>query len=272
LERLSSEILPDTLRARTLQVAATLAYRQGDWHTAQQWLGESLALFRSEDDRLGVARVLFDLGWITIDRGNWAEGIRLNRESLALARAAADSHATYQALTNLGWAGLSGGEQDAAETLFGEALEHAQRIGHVKGVAVSLANLSWVALYHGDLARTTSLAQEGLRLCCLLGEQEILAECLDVLAIVAVGQGDACRGAQLGGAADAIWQALHITRSPADHLCTARQKAVASMRATLAPPAFDAAWDQGRAMGVDAAVALALGCRQMSFLRSAAGG
>lgn len=259
LEQVSPDDLPDTLRARTLQAAASLAHRQGNRQMAQQWLMESLTLFGTADP-LGVARVLFDLGWIAIDSGDWTEGVRLNQESLALARAADDPCATYQALTNLGWAQLSAGHEEIAETLFGEALEHAQRIEHVKGIAVSLANLGWIALYQGDMERAASLVHDSLRLCCLLGEREVLAECLDVLAIVAVRKGDACRAAHLSGAAEVVWQALHIARSPADHSTTARDQALGAMHEQLGEAVFDAVWRQGRALSLDAAVALALGC------------
>ncbi len=70
--------LPDDLRANTLQAAATLAYRQGDWLVSHRWLEDSLALFQSAGDRRGIARVLFDLGWIAIDQGEWCEATRLN--------------------------------------------------------------------------------------------------------------------------------------------------------------------------------------------------
>jgi non-specific serine/threonine protein kinase len=127
-------------------------------------------------------------------------------------------------------------------------------------VAVSLANLSWTALYQADLKQTHTLAQESLRLCCLLGEQEVLAECLDVLAVVALRKGDACHAAMLGGSAEAVWHALHIARSPADHSSATRSCAVAAMHERLGDISFDAAWSQGRTMSLNAAVALALGC------------
>lgn len=90
---------PGALRARTLQTAASLAYRQGDWLVAKEWLVESLALYQAAADRTGVARVLFDLGWIAVDRADWAEAARLNQESLCLARENGDPHATFSALT-----------------------------------------------------------------------------------------------------------------------------------------------------------------------------
>jgi predicted ATPase len=251
----ASTRLPDILRARALQSAGSLAYHQGDWPTAKGWLEESLALFRSCADRSGIARVLFDLGWIAIDQGDWQDAVRLNQGSLALAREVGDPWATYRALTNLGWTQLCTGDQETAAQFFQEAHQLAECVGHTKGVAVSLANLSWIALYQGDILRTVALATESLRLCHLLGEKEVIAECLEILAIAAVEERDVERGARLSGAAQALWDALHVTRSPAQHSAAAHAAAVATMRQQLPEAVLASFWLQGQAMGLDSIAA-----------------
>ena len=257
-------LVPDSLRARTLQVAAVLAYRQGDQQSARQWLAESLALFRAAADRSGLARVLFDLGWIALDQADWAEALRLNQDSLALAREADDPCAAYRALTNLGWAQLYCGERDAAAAYFHEAYELAERSGHTRGVAVSLANLAWIALYCKDLARSTSLVKESLRLCHLLGEREVLAECLEILAIAAFNDGNARRAVQLRSGAETLWEALQVVRPPT-HLSTVIPiQAAEGMHGQLTEAAFQSAWRQGQAMRLDTMVAFALGCGDTS--------
>lgn len=260
LAQMAQTPVADALRARTLQTAATLAYRQGAWQTARQWLAESLALFRSIPDPPGIARVLFDLGWIAIDQADWAEAARLNQESLALARAAGDPCAIYRALTNLGWTQLSVGQRDTAAALFGEAFELASGIGHAKGMAVSLANLGWIALYRGDTAAAVAAAQDSLRLCCLLGEREVMAECLEILAIAAVAEGDAQRAAQLSGAAEAIWQALHVAHPSTQHSAQMHGQALAAMRCQLIETTFESTWRRGWTMSLDEMAAFALGC------------
>ncbi len=262
LEQVLSHIphagLPESLRARTLQVAATLAYRQGDFPVACQWLEQSLALFQSCADCLGEARVLFDLGWIAIDQGDWDRAVRLNQESLALARELADPWATYRALTNLGWTRLCTGERLQAAELFSEAHDLARRVGHTKGVAVSLANLGWIALYQGNTLRAAALAAESLHLCHLLGEREVLAECLEILAVAAVKEGNVERGARLSGAAQALWNTLNVARSPTQHSATAHVEAVKAMRQQLPDDVFASLWNQGWAMSLDAVAAFVL--------------
>ncbi|MBW7884084.1 MAG: helix-turn-helix domain-containing protein [Caldilineaceae bacterium] len=264
LDRMAQSPVPEPLRARTLQVAATLAYRQGDQQTAQGWLAESLDLFRALSDYSGMARVLFDLGWIEIDRANWSQAIHLNHHSLTLARSANDPCAIYRALTNLGWAQLCVGEERSAAAFFDEAYALALEIGHTEGVAVSLANLGWIALRKGDIACSISQAQESLRLCHLLGEQEVLAECLEILAFAAAAGGDTHQAIQLSDGADALWEGLHVTRPPTRHFAAAHAQALETMQRQFVDVVIDSAWRNGRTIRLDALVALALGCKDIS--------
>lgn len=260
LTQIAHTPVPGTLRARVLRTAASLAYRQGDWRTAQAWLNESLTLYQSAADRLGMARVLFDLGWIAVDNTAWADAAHLNEESLTLAREVGDLCAMYQALTNLGWVRLCVGQWESAATLFEEARAVAGRAGHVKGIAVSLANLGWIALHAGDTGRAAALSRDSVRLCHLLGEREVLAECLEILADAAACEHDLGRAAELHGAADGLWDALHVTRSPIQLTAELHGWVSAAQPFHANGPAVEAAWQRGRALSLDAMVAYALGC------------
>lgn len=248
------------LRARCLQRAATLAYRQGDWQAAQGWLAESLRIYREDGNRSGAARAIFDLGWIALDRRQWAEAATLNQKSLSIAREAGEPEAVYRALTNLGWAKLGSGGRDAAAALFLEARQVAQSIGHIKGEAVSLTNLGWVSLCENNPAEAAPLISKSVHLCRLMGEREVLAENLEILSATAMAEGDADRAAKLGGAAEALWEALHVLRPPVEFVASAQTQVTAAAQSRLGVPGFEAAWRQGRAMSIDAMVALALRC------------
>jgi predicted ATPase/transcriptional regulator with XRE-family HTH domain len=214
LAQMEQTATPPVLRARTLQNAATLAYRQGDLPAALPWLDGSLAIFRAAGDQAGLARVFYDLGWIAIDRTEWQEAARLNQESLAWAQATGDPCAIFSALTNLGWTQMYLGAWAEAAALFDQAHQTAQQAGHIKGIAVSQANLGWIALHQGDPGRAATLAQESLQQCHLLGEQEVLAECLEILAAVCTAEGDAKRATDLNTAASALWNQLHVIHPP----------------------------------------------------------
>lgn len=268
LEQALAQLPPDpaaaTLRARTLQNAAALAYRQGDAEAAQSWLAGSLVLFSAQNELSGMARVFFDQGWMALDRADWAEAAQLNEQSLSLARQANDHAGIYRALTNLGWARLCNGRQAEAGALFGQAHQTARNIGHSKGVAVSLTNLAWIAFCQGQPARAAAQARESMRLCHLLGERESLAEDLEILAAVEFAGGDAHCAARLIGAADSLWEALQLVRPPNDFVAAIRADTLAAAQRRLPEPDFSAAWNHGRAMNQDDTLALALGCTNAS--------
>lgn len=266
IELLPHHRVPNKLAARTLQSAATLAYRQGDWQVAQEWLTESLTIYRACQDRLGTARVLFDFGWIAIDQANWSEALHLNQESLSLARAAGDSIAIYRALTNIGWTHLCAGERETAAPCFAEAHTLAQQTGHTKGMAVSLANLGWVDLYRGHADHASTLAGQSLRLCCQLGEREMMAECLELLSIAALQAGDPRRAALLSGGSEALREALHILRPATQHAALAHAAAVMAMHQQLSSDEFAAAWRAGRNLRIEAMMVLALGCNRAAAI------
>lgn len=258
LNRMAGTPLPESLRAHTLQTAAMLAYRQGNWTAARQELEESLALYQANDDRRGVARVYFDLGWIALDQGEWSEAMRLNQDSLALARETGDQVAIYRALTNLGWTQLCLGRRAEAAPFFHEAFALARQLGHTRGEAISLVNLGWLALYAGEMAEANRLVRESLCLCYLMGEREMLAEGLEILAATAVALDSAWNTALLSGAAEAIWETLNVIRPSAQRTTISHAQTLASLRDQLSSHDLAEAWNQGRAMSLDEVVAFAL--------------
>lgn len=259
LAQLEPTAAPAALRARTLQNAATLAYRQGDRSTARQWLDESLAIYRAAGDQAGLARVFYDLGWIAIDQAEWQEATRLNQESLGYAQRAGDPCAVYSALTNLGWAQMCLGAWDTAALLFDQGHELAQQAGHLKGIAVAQANLGWIALHQGDPTRAARLARESLQQCHLLGEREVLAECLEILAAVCMAEDDAKRATDLHAAAIALWKRLQVIHPPTQFATALLER----LPATQAPAPRDAFGVTQRPLmhqSLDALVAFALDC------------
>lgn len=257
-ERLGDSQAPAELRALALQTEATLTYRLGHADAAVASLERSLALYRVAHDGRGIARVLFDLGWMALDRSDWAAAEQLNGQSRAIARCSGDLVGEYRAATNMGWAQLSMGHLDPAATLFKDALGIAREAEHTRGIAVSLVNVGWIALFRRDLTAARRALREGLRLCHMLGEREVLAEGLEAMALAASCAGDADVAAVLHGAADALWDALHVVRPPILRSADLLPEHLAGRRDELQMPALQVQWRRGRDLGVDAAVMLAL--------------
>ena len=76
------------------------------------------------------------------------------------------------------------------------------------------------------------------------------------MAWLAVAEGQPARAARLGGAAEALREALGAALHPVLH--PGHDQAVQAMRAALGEEAFAAAWAEGQALPLEEAVALAL--------------
>jgi hypothetical protein len=76
------------------------------------------------------------------------------------------------------------------------------------------------------------------------------------MAFMAAELGQTERAGRLWGAAERLWDGLGLSRSP--NAQEEHEKGVSAARALLGAPAFSAAWEEGRAMTREQAIAYAL--------------
>jgi hypothetical protein len=113
-----------------------------------------------------------------------------------------------------------------------------------------------LALRQGDHRRAEDWLDEGLTLSRELGDQRGIVDALEGIARLATGQGSAAVGAGLLGAVEVARAAADLPRVPGESAHYAQL--VAALHVALAAQAFAAAWDEGRALSLDEAIALAL--------------
>src|SRR5581483_9367841 len=284
------------LRAKALTAAGNLARDQDDYERAAALHEESLALWRELDDQQGIAMSLNNLGVIARDRGDPDELERRCRESLALYHALGDTWGVAISLMNLGFAAryrgelaqaaecfeqslalfrrlgdqrhtaallnclgrvaLDRGDTEAAGILFERSLALHQEVGDAWGVAISLSNLAELALQRGGHETAARLLEESLVLLRKLGVRRTTAATLEVAAALWLARGQPFRAARLLGAAEALREAIGVKLPPVDR--PAHDRLVATVRASLGEAAFRAAWEDGRIMALDDAIACAL--------------
>jgi predicted ATPase len=292
----SDQPAPSAARARALDGAGNLAETQGDYGQAIAFYEEALALRRGLGDKQGIAGSLNDLGNVAYWQGDYGRALALHEQSLALKRELGDRSDIAISLNNLGLAAYRQGDYDRAAALYEESLALKRALGNTRGIAVSLHNLGAVASSQADYARAAALHEESLALTRELGDsygiaillnnlgnvagwqgdheraiallreallrsrdlgaRELMAEALEGLAWVAAAGRQAQRAARFGGAAEALREALGVPLLPeqqADH-----DQAVQAMRAMLGEGDFAAAWAEGRALPLEAAIGLAL--------------
>jgi predicted ATPase/DNA-binding CsgD family transcriptional regulator len=140
------------LRASGLARASRLAWRQRDYPSTRALLDESLAIGRTLDDPLSVARRLRGLALVAVAQGDLDEAGRLCEESVSLFRRHGDRYGLGLALAFLGMTLQLAGDTGKAAPCVREALELNRVNGSITGSLYSLGSMCFGAIAAGDMA------------------------------------------------------------------------------------------------------------------------
>jgi non-specific serine/threonine protein kinase len=176
----------------------------------------------------------------------------LLEESLALSREVGSKTLLAAALNNLGSVLRSQGEYARAMSLFEESLLLLRSVGARVGIVQPLVNLAIIALRQGNYEQAKPLLREGLRLSRDLGTTIGTAWCLFGLASSASAEGHSERAGRLYG----VLNALNVPILPT--LRVEYERDVGLARARLDEDTWQAAWEEGRVMSMEQAIAYAL--------------
>jgi predicted ATPase/class 3 adenylate cyclase len=245
---------PTAARVRALVGLGVLSCDLG-LPEARALIEEGVALARTLPSKADLGSALGWLGYVVQESDPQASR-RANEEAMLIGRELGNRVLMSRALNNLGEIARRDQDFARAAALYEESLAMAYELGHQLRMAAALHNLGHVALARGDAPGAASRLAESLGIGRELGDQRIIAHCLAGLAAVAVVTGEAQRAARLFGAAEVLLESLKARFDPADQLVYERHLAAA--RATLGPPAFEAARAAGREMPLAQAVALAV--------------
>ena len=244
---------------RNLALALTaLAYGallQGHLGAARELAGEGVRLFREVGEAWGTALALNHLGRATLELGDPVTARPLLEESAALFRAGNRQRLGFP-LNALGRVALRQGDDTRASAYCEEALSVARETGDELLIAEALAQLGTVALHRGDARQATARYQQSLALIWTRGYREYIAEDLAGLAAAAGLLGQPERAACLFGAVEALREVSGIQLSPLPPTDYART--LEGIRAHLDEATFAQAWEKGRAMPLEQAIAEAL--------------
>jgi DNA-binding CsgD family transcriptional regulator len=157
------------LRASGLARAGRLAWRQRDYPSTRALLDESLAIGRTLDDPLSVARRLRGLALVAVAQGDLDEAGRLYEESVCLFRRHGDRYGLGLALAFLGMTLQLAGDTGGATQCVREALELNRANGSVTGSLYSLGSMCFGAIAAGDMASLRAHTVEVVDLLRTLG-------------------------------------------------------------------------------------------------------
>jgi non-specific serine/threonine protein kinase len=238
-------------RAKVLCELGFLTIDQGDDATARVLIEESLSILRARGDRHGVARGLVGLAWIANDEGDFAMGRALHEESLSIMRELGDGRGIALALNGLGNFASVHSDHAAARACHEESLAIMRALGDRYGVSRALVGLAWVGIDQQDHAGARGVLAESLAIAHGLGYPRVVIDGLETFAYLAVAVDRMDRAARLQGAAEALRETIGVPLTTMERA----QYDPAAVRASLE---LAAAWEEGRAMSVEQAVAYAL--------------
>jgi tetratricopeptide (TPR) repeat protein len=248
--------LGETLAADLQDVLGDAARRRGDYDRAAELFEKSLALYREAKDTRGIAWSLGNLANVLSDRGNYEHANQLYEEGLSLARDLGGAELLGAYLTSLGDEYLLEGKPERATALNEEAVRLYRNQGHRGPLQVALDNLGWSALMMKDHLKAKALHKESLVLCRELGDKLVGSESIEGLACASAAIGEGQRAARLFGAAEALREATGYQQAPRAR--SLRKPYLATARARVGEAPWTIAWEEGRSMTFEVAIAYAL--------------
>jgi predicted ATPase/DNA-binding CsgD family transcriptional regulator len=192
-----SEKCEPSARAKALNGAGMLAFYQDDYDQAEKLCGESFALFRELDNKLGVAASLNLLGQVAAWRSNYQAAASLEAESLALYREIGDMWGIASSLGTLASVTITRGEFAKACILAEEGLALFRQSGDTWGIAFALHHLARGKFLQGMFTNARELGEESLAFFREVGDKGAIAYALALLGQIVLYQEDDAKASML---------------------------------------------------------------------------
>jgi tetratricopeptide (TPR) repeat protein len=134
------------MRAKALNADGRLAWRCGDYEGAKQRFAKSLELWRTVNDKAGLANALNGLGRAAVNLGNYAAARAWITEGLAHERELGNKPGVALCINTLGEIARSERRISEAETFYEESLAIFREIGDSAQSVSMLHDLGYTAL------------------------------------------------------------------------------------------------------------------------------
>jgi non-specific serine/threonine protein kinase len=243
------------LRSRAVTVAGSMARLRGDLGRALELVEQALALARETGDGICIAFACQQLGIAAGLAGDLRRARILLEESLALTREANSPYGIAMSTHLLARLTRQEGQLDQAETLWRESLSLFRELGDLPRIALVLSHLADMAGLQGDLERAKALALASLSPAVEVGYAVITLSFLELMAPVAVGEGEAAMAARFLGAAEVARAESGEAFEPEEQELW--QRTVETGRAQLGEAEWERAYQEGRGLPLEEALALA---------------
>ena len=243
-----------TVRAKGLLAAGRVDFQAGQWPRGVDLCGQSRDLYREAGDAAGEARALI---WMAFNRWGIEDDDEIGGILAAAIDAARRAERPLETAIALGLSGTwwSLRDLDRAQTLVEEGGLMMKGAENPNWLAHSYEFRALVAYLRGDYARARELLSNALPLYLQIGNRVCSAHCLETTAALAAATGRPDVGATLLGAAERMRELLGTTAPPYERIV--RERGVDAVKTALDRETTEAAWELGRDLGFEPAMARA---------------
>jgi predicted ATPase len=256
LERaLDADKRPTATRAAALNGAGELALAAGDNAAGRRNAQEALEIYRGLGDVWGVAVSLQQIGYALIEEGDRARAQQLLEEAVRGFLETGDEHFALWTARTLAWSYHKHGDLERARALHEDNLRRARSLGNEPIAAVTLGSLAMIAVHDDRIDDALSLLRESLPMLRDFGDRRetTIDLCQAAHALAFAGRTEPA--ARLLSCSETFLEEIGGAES---WLVRMNEDTLAAIRTKLDEAALAEAWEQGRTLTPDKAVALAL--------------
>jgi ATP/maltotriose-dependent transcriptional regulator MalT len=234
-----------------------MTYFQGDYARTEILAQESLTLARELGDMGSSAFSLFAQALVAMERGNFETLAMLAAQCEAAANACADVWYQTFPLFLRAYGAMNDGDYGQARERFEGVVSVHRQTGDKWPICLAVANLAMLRILQEQYAEAKTLAAEGILLSLELADRVGIVWCFESLAAAYAAQARFGRAVRLWGASEALREGVG---SPMFRTVSGwiHDPYVKVAREALDERTFRAAWSEGRAMPLKAAIRYAL--------------
>ena len=233
-----------------------IAEAQGDFTKAQEYYEKSLSISKDIGDLDGVAWTLYLMARLAESQGDPKLALRKYEEALRMERIVKTKPLTSWILDRMGIIFLKRGDYEQCQLMLEESLDINQRTGNRRGVSYVLNRLGRCLHYQGDEPKARSYLSSGLKLIREAGDPDDIAYHMLTIGVLLGTQGYPEKFARLFGFAEKIFpDTSKVFMTPPR---TEVEQYPEAARGALGEAAYTAAYESGKQLSLDEAVAYAL--------------
>jgi predicted ATPase/DNA-binding CsgD family transcriptional regulator/transcriptional regulator with XRE-family HTH domain len=255
-QAVAEQVGDEATRALCLQFQGNVARATGNLARARTLYEEGLALHCRLGDRgarLALAHIL--VGFVDIEQDRPADAAAHAQHAMTLYRELRNTWGISRAVYLFGRSAQAQGDLARARALFQESLELQRHLDDRQGLCLSLLALADTAIIRSDTVTASDLLNEALTVARDAGDRLALARAVEGAVRLAANR-SADGAVRLASFAEALRESLNASPYPQER--QSLHDALAPSRQTLTAEIWHRAWDSGREMRTDEAVASAL--------------